>query len=96
MIMKVPARYFSPRPKVDSAIISIKNISRKIFKENKISEDKFWEIVKTGFAHKRKKLSGNLKNIISLEKNGLTTFKDKRAEDLSLLDWISLAHTPNL
>lgn len=31
MIMKVPARYFSPAPKVDSAIILIKNISRKNF-----------------------------------------------------------------
>ncbi len=31
MIMKVPARYFSPAPKVDSAIIAIKNISRKNF-----------------------------------------------------------------
>ena len=26
MVMKVPARYFSPAPKVDSAVISIKNI----------------------------------------------------------------------
>ena len=31
MIMKVNKRYFSPAPKVDSAIISIKNISRKLF-----------------------------------------------------------------
>ena len=28
IVMKVPSRYFSPAPKVDSAIISIKNISR--------------------------------------------------------------------
>src|SRR3989344_7970012 len=46
IIMKVPARYFSPEPKVDSAIIAIKNISRKIFEENKVDEEKFWEIVK--------------------------------------------------
>jgi len=31
VIGKVPRRYFSPEPKVDSAIIAIKNISRKIF-----------------------------------------------------------------
>src|SRR3989338_1559210 len=31
MIMKVPARYFSPAPKVDSAVIAINNISRKNF-----------------------------------------------------------------
>src|SRR5258708_2066529 len=88
MVMKVPARYFSPSPKVDSAIISIKNISRKNFIENGINEEKFWEIVKKGFAHKRKKLSSNLKSIVSKEKE---LFKDKRAEDLSLKDWILLS-----
>ena len=92
LIMKVDKRYFSPAPKVDSAIISIKNISRKIFEESKINEEKFWEIVKKGFAHKRKKLSSNLK---SLEKYRIVTPADglgnKRAEDLALSDWIALA-----
>ena len=77
MIMKVEKRYFSPIPKVDSAIIVIKNISRKIFEENKIDEEKFWEIVKTGFAHKRKKLSGNLKDIVFLEKEVLRLLETK-------------------
>jgi len=90
MIMKVPARYFSPKPKVDSAVITIKNISNEIFKKNKINEEKFWEIVKAGFAHKRKKLSGNLKNIISCQGQSLAYLGDKRAEDLSLTDWILL------
>lgn len=95
LIMKVGARYFSPAPKVDSAIISIKNISREKFDENKVDEDKFWEIVKAGFAHKRKKLSSNLKSskyFEDLKKNPL--FKElgnKRAEDLTLFDWITLA-----
>src|SRR3989344_7718359 len=99
MIMRVQARYFSPKPKVDSAIIAIKNISRKLFENKKlvnvvnvagrqVFEAKFWEIVKTGFAHKRKKLSGNLKStILELPLN----LKNKRAEDLFLADWILLA-----
>lgn len=95
MIMKVEARYFSPKPKVDSAIISIKNISRKIFEENTMDEGRFWEIVKTGFSHKRKKLSGNLKKVIFNDGNNqkplLEAFKDKRAEDLTLSDWIVLS-----
>ena len=93
MIMKVPARYFSPSPKVDSAVIIIKNISRKTFEENEIDENKFWEIVKIGFAHKRKKLSGNLKSIISCQGESLTHLGNKRAEDLSLEDWITLYKT---
>jgi len=92
IVMKVPARYFSPAPKVDSAIISITNISRKIFTENKIDEEKFWEIVKAGFAHKRKKLSGNLKHLYQGEP--LVSWEgvgDKRAENLTLKEWIKLA-----
>lgn len=109
LIMKVGARYFSPAPKVDSAVISIKNISREKFlplpnlpltkgevpKAEGVNEEKFWEIVKAGFAHKRKKLSSNLKSskyFKDLEKNPL--FKglgNKRAENLTLFDWITLA-----
>ncbi len=88
IIAKVDKRYFSPSPKVDSAIIAIKNISRKTFKENNIDEERFWGIVKAGFAHKRKKLSSNLKN------RGISTsetLKNKRAEDLTLSGWIALS-----
>lgn len=100
IVMKVPARYFSPAPKVDSAVISIKNISRKNFtspppslplikgKENKINEEKFWEIVRAGFAHKRKKLSSNLKS--SPQVGHVKNLGNKRAEELSLKDWIEL------
>lgn len=89
-IIKVPARYFSPAPKVDSAIIAISGISRRLFEKGGINEEKFWEIVKLGFAHKRKKLSGNLKNIVSRETLSAMALDDKRAEDLSLDDWILL------
>jgi 16S rRNA A1518/A1519 N6-dimethyltransferase RsmA/KsgA/DIM1 with predicted DNA glycosylase/AP lyase activity len=54
-------------------------------------EERFWEIVKAGFAHKRKKLSGNLKNVISYQGSPLIYLGNKRAEDLSLIDWILLA-----
>jgi len=103
MVMKVPARYFSPAPKVDSAIISIKNISRQNFTKNGTNEEKFWELVKLGFSHKRKKLSGNLKAFnpggnasgvgvkTEWEKRLIEiSAKNKRAEDLSLSDWITL------
>lgn len=95
LIMKVPARYFSPAPKVDSAIISIKDISRDVFKKNAPDstefESRFWEIVKSGFAHKRKKLSGNLKGVVSKEKLLTLSLENTRAEDLELEDWIKLS-----
>ena len=113
IIMKVPARYFSPAPKVDSAIISIKNISREVFnspleeyplggggnastpsrkratpQEGKVNEKLFWEIVHAGFAHKRKKLSSNLKKYIG--KASVDSLGNKRAEELTLKDWIDI------
>ena len=43
------------------------------------------------FAHKRKKVTGNLKNVCGKEL--LAPFENKRAEDLTLLDWVYLAKT---
>ncbi len=89
MIMKVPARYFSPAPKVDSAVILIKNISRIFFEKNNLKEDKFFEILRAGFAHKRKKLGNNLKSYLGLINKG--DLGNTRAEELDLKDWIALA-----
>jgi len=68
-IMKVEKKNFSPKPKVDSAILLINNISKDFFSPSErsteggkeISEEKFFEVIKTGFAHKRKMLMTNLK-----------------------------------
>ena len=89
ILFRVSRGNFYPPPKVDSAVITIKNISRKTFIENNINEDEFWEIIRTGFAHKRKKLSSNLKS--SMSKTGLDILGNKRAEELTLKDWIDLA-----
>ena len=89
IITKVGAGNFYPKPKVDSAIIQIDNISRDFFKN--ISEEKFFEVLRTGFGHKRKVLSGNLK-IFGKEKIATAFQKAKlepksRAEDVSLQQW---------
>lgn len=98
LIKKVPARYFTPAPKVDSAILSIENISGRNF-TNKVSEKTFFEIVRMGFGHKRKILAGNLKELLGertfdiLEKAGVK--KNARAEDLSLSQWLTIAELSN-
>ncbi|MEK7569086.1 MAG: 16S rRNA (adenine(1518)-N(6)/adenine(1519)-N(6))-dimethyltransferase RsmA [Patescibacteria group bacterium] len=94
LIKKVPARYFTPAPKVDSAILAITNISGKNFPD-KNAEKVFFEIVRAGFAHKRKILAGNLKEIYGgrtseiLREAGIA--ENARAENLSLDQWLSLA-----
>lgn len=85
IVKKVPARYFSPAPKVDSAVLLIDNISKKFFKN--IDEKKFFEIVRRGFSSKRKMLKNNLKllNTECLTKCGIK--ENARAEDLTLENW---------
>ncbi len=87
----IKAGSFNPKPKVDSAIIAIRNINKERFTEayQDNFEKKFFEILKKGFAHKRKFLAKNLniKNEI-LKKCG---FSEKiRAEDLKIDDWMNL------
>lgn len=76
---------FRPMPNVDSAIIIIKNISKNFFKDNFITEEGFFKVVKAGFAHKRKQLGNNLKGIIKEEI--LNNYSQKRAENLTTEDW---------
>lgn len=93
-IMKVDKENFNPKPKVDSAILLIDNISKDYFKE--INEERFFELIKTGFAHKRKMLIANLR-----EKYGqndlINMFHDagisekSRSEDLTLENWKELS-----
>ncbi len=92
-IQKVKAQYFSPKPKVDSAILLVDKISKKYFKE--FSEEKFFIVVKTGFAHKRKLLARNLEELYPKEKikqvfDTCLIPEKSRAEDLCLQDWLCL------
>ncbi|MEK7634899.1 MAG: 16S rRNA (adenine(1518)-N(6)/adenine(1519)-N(6))-dimethyltransferase RsmA [Patescibacteria group bacterium] len=99
----IKAGSFNPKPKVDSAIISIRNItplaprSVRVFPrltlrgEEKIQnfDKKFFEILKKGFSHKRKLLIKNLETTEEIfEKCGIP--EKARAENLKVEDWMSL------
>lgn len=90
LVAKVGKGSFVPSPKVDSAILSIKNVSKKFFEKGNTDEKRFFEILKAGFAHKRKLLSKNIKNLV---KDGVVEKlfdKNIRAEDLKVEDWMKL------
>ncbi len=89
----VKAMYFSPKPNVDSAILLIENISKNFF--HSFSEEKFFDVIKAGFAHKRKILARNLES--NFEKGKIArAFTEcdlsikSRAEDISLAQWSAL------
>lgn len=94
----VPRGAFVPAPAVDSAIIAIENISRKISKEK---DSLFFNMIHSAFAHKRKRMAKNLESFSSgnkkktstdyevlLEQLGLD--KNVRAEDISIQTYIQL------
>jgi len=91
-ITAVPRKFFRPMPNVDSAVLLIENISKNFFLESNIDEKKFFEVVKAGFAHKRKVLIKNLET--KIDKNNLKAMWEEgkwspkvRAEELTLSDW---------
>lgn len=93
IIKKVPAECFRPKPKVDSSIIVISDISDNFFLKNNISETKFFEVVRYAFSQKRKTLLNSLshyyeakpriENILERE----TIKKTARPQELSLEQW---------
>ena len=90
---KVSAKLFNPRPRVDSAILLISNISKKFF--TTVDERRFFEILRLGFSQKRKMLLGNLSSIAPRERL-VDIFKDldipekARAENLAPSKWKGL------
>jgi 16S rRNA (adenine1518-N6/adenine1519-N6)-dimethyltransferase len=86
-VATVPRGAFSPPPKVDSAILSVSDISRHNFK-NAAHEKRFFEFVKLGFGQKRKLLASNLKKILGERSFALGKI---RAEDVPLEEWLTLS-----
>jgi 16S rRNA (adenine1518-N6/adenine1519-N6)-dimethyltransferase len=99
MVAKVPPGAFTPPPSVDSAVLTIENISNALFKpfldRDLTAIQGFFKLVKAGFAHKRKVLKKNLEVVLPKEKIAAiwseTGLDDKvRAEDISVSDWIDI------
>jgi 16S rRNA (adenine1518-N6/adenine1519-N6)-dimethyltransferase len=93
-VKSVPRGHFNPPPKVDSAIVAVKSISRTNFTE--LDEKYFFELLHIGFGQRRKQLLGNLAkqfdrdeliNIFSTLSLPLST----RAEDITLKEWLALS-----
>lgn len=85
----VPRGAFKPAPRVDSAVLSIRDISRENF-TNPTAEHRFFDYLHAGFAHKRKLLAKNL------AEKGLATpdlAPNTRAEDVLLVDWLKIANS---
>ena len=86
----VPRGAFSPAPNVDSAVLSVRSISRKNFR-TRAEERRFFSLLRAGFAHKRKFVRKNLADA-GLPAGDIPG--KARAEDLPLSAWLALARPP--
>lgn len=93
-VCDVPAKAFSPPPKVDSVVVKLRP---RIIDNPANNPQLLGTLIKLGFANRRKMLRNNLKSLITVEE--LTTLIEKlainpqsRAENLSVRDWINLSN----
>ncbi|XWK91561.1 MAG: 16S rRNA (adenine(1518)-N(6)/adenine(1519)-N(6))-dimethyltransferase RsmA [Phormidium sp.] len=93
LIYSVPAKDFYPPPKVDSAVVRLHPQIRYPAENAKFLDN----LVKQGFAEKRKMLRNNLKSVV--ERDRLTEILEQleinpqvRAEDLSVPQWVELSN----
>lgn len=94
LICTVPAKAFSPPPKVDSAVVRLTPRPFPVIPNNPHHLD---IILKLAFANRRKMLHNNLKSVIETEKlkellQQLNINPQARAEELSLINWINLSN----
>lgn len=86
--------HFFPKPKVDSAIITVFDINRENF--SNLSQDFFFTLLHQGLGRKRKQLLGNFsqnfnRQVLEEVFHNLKLPLTIRGEDLPLEDWLLLA-----
>ncbi len=100
LISTIKAGAFWPRPDVDSAVLRL-----TLFPEPQIpfaEEKKFFTIVKAGFSQKRKQLKNNLRQLgynqdeVSALLQAAEVDGRRRAETLTLTEWLAIYQTLNL
>jgi 16S rRNA (adenine1518-N6/adenine1519-N6)-dimethyltransferase len=87
MLFKVSPGVFTPPPKVMSAVIRLRRNTRSSLG---CDEKLFVQVVKQGFNNRRKTLRNALKNLNLAAEVSTLSLMDKRAEQLSVDDFISL------
>ncbi len=87
-LFTVHENVFNPPPKVKSGVI---RLTRNLKDGLEGNEEIFKQIVKAGFNQRRKKLSNALKTLVIPEALQDHGFMDKRAEELSVADFIAFA-----
>jgi 16S rRNA (adenine1518-N6/adenine1519-N6)-dimethyltransferase len=93
-LLEIPNTAFSPRPKIDSSLFSLKPLSQPSVQVE--DPQLFFKIVNAAFLHKRKMLKNNLKpwkNQFEQEQTRLAGIDlSRRGETLSMSDFANMAN----
>ena len=92
LLFEVPNNFFSPQPKVNSAVILLK---RKKNLKIDCDEKLFFKIVKLSFQQRRKTLRNSLKQINLSDNLREHIIFDKRPEQLSVDQFVDLTNLIN-
>lgn len=94
--IEVPARLFTPPPKVDSQIVQLVRRPRPLVDD--LNTKQLFRIVKAGFSNRRKTLLNSLSGGLGVSKDEIeknlrrvSINPNARAQELSLKEWINLA-----
>jgi 16S rRNA (adenine1518-N6/adenine1519-N6)-dimethyltransferase len=95
ILMNLAATMFYPAPKVSSSLVKIKPIIPLLKEEE---QPQFFRIVKAGFAQKRRQIHNSLSGTLRIPDVKILTILKRikidplrRAEDLTINEWIKLA-----
>ena len=101
ILFDVASGNFTPRPKVDSSVISLDLQSnlKESFQIKPESEELLFDVIKAAFSQRRKTLANSLSSGLKLEKNGLIDLlkalkidPERRAESLLLEDYFKISN----
>ncbi len=87
-LFEVSNEYFEPPPKVQSAVIRLKRHTRF---DGNCDYKKVRRVVKQAFGQRRKKLNNALKGMVFSDTTFFDEIKNKRAEQLSVSDFVTLS-----
>lgn len=94
--VKVPRQFFTPPPKVDSQVVILQTRQQPLVPPS--DEKAFFRMVKIGFAARRKKLRSSVAAGLTISKPEAEELlrhanidPDKRAQDLTIDEWVRLA-----
>ena len=99
---RIPAKAFRPAPEVDSAILRIEDVAQSEVELDRtlegVSEAAVFSFVRGGFSEKRKQLHNSLAHNLDLSHEQAEALlrqagiePNRRAETLSVEDWVTLA-----